>query len=250
MSMAGEKHRAENPSPRGMLVKTMSPAAAKQMRGEIVHVLHEPLPEGRARVLRAAAPGRLAQLTIANGGQIVSARALEAVSAGDEVFVNSRDGTCVKIGTAIKPVPSNLIEEIDVNDKHNRTMYSLHQSGNGDHTPIFMLGDDHLGRIIAYYTKRFLENREKFSSAPNQQDPMLAAMGKKEAWTPDRLVGETTQVLVTLQPYICEATLRGNAVLDVATNCLRSIAKRSDGIDPGPKQIGVDEVPQLEETLP
>lgn len=242
----------------GMIVKTMGPAEAKRIRDgsrpagrEIAYVVEDPLPDGYAKVLRGGGSGTLVQVALEGGGQVFSARALEPLSKGDRVVMRAKDGSCWKpVLEELKPIPSNLIEEIDVNDKHNRTMYSLHQSGNGDHTPIFMLNDEHLARIIAYYTKRFLENREKFSSAPNQQDPMLAAMGKKEAWTPERLVGETTQVLVTLQPYICEATLRGNAALDVATNCLRSIAKRSKGIDPGPKTIGVDEVPQLEETLP
>lgn len=224
---------------------------SKALGSEITYFVEDTLPDGYAKVLRGAGSGMMVQVALEGGGQIFSARALEPLARGDRVVLRAKDGSCWRAGLEdVKPIPSNQIEEIDVNDKNNRTMYSLHQSGNGDHTPIFMLGDEHLDRIITYYTKRFIENREKFSSAPSQQDPMLAAMGKKEAWTPERLVGETTSVLLILQPYICEAAVRSGNVLETATNCLRAITKRTAGVDPGPKQIGVDEVPQLEETLP
>ena len=114
-----------------------------------------------------------------------------------------------------------------------KTMYDSHLDSTGNATPIFMLEDDHLERIIAGKAKQFVNLRAKMSESPASSDPMIAAMGKSQKWSAEQLQANTRLALGDIHPYIAEALVRGNnSLVQASIDAMRLLAKREAKIDP------------------
>lgn len=114
-----------------------------------------------------------------------------------------------------------------------KTMYDSHLDSTGNATPIFMLEDDHLERIIAGKAKQFANLRAKMSESPASSDPMIAAMGKSQKWSAKQLQTNTRLALGDIHPYIAEALVRGNnSLVQASIDSMRILAKRETKIDP------------------
>lgn len=115
----------------------------------------------------------------------------------------------------------------------SKTMYDSHLDSTGNATPIFMLEDDHLERIIAGKAKQFANLRAKMSESPASSDPMIAAMGKSQKWSAEQLQANTRLALGDIHPYIAEALVRGsNSLVQASIDSMRILAKREAKIDP------------------
>ena len=115
----------------------------------------------------------------------------------------------------------------------SKTMYDSHLDSTGNATPIFMLEDDHLERIIAGRAKQFANLRAKMSESPESSDPMIAAMGKSQKWSAEQLQANTRLALSDIHPYIAEALVRGsNSLVQASIDAMRLLAKREAKIDP------------------
>ena len=115
----------------------------------------------------------------------------------------------------------------------SKTMYDSHLDSTGNATPIFMLEDDHLERIIAGKAKQFANLRAKMSESPANSDPMIAAMGKSQKWSAEQLQANTRTTLGDIHPYIAEALVRGsNSLVQASIDSMRILAKREAKIDP------------------
>lgn len=121
-----------------------------------------------------------------------------------------------------------------------RTMYDNHTDAAGNVAPIFMLGNQHLKAIIAYKVDRFVKQRNQTTAAPTVSDPMIVAMGTRQAWAPKELMGRTTSILEDLNPYLQEALVRGGPVAEAATAAMRKLAGRQAGVD-APKMVTTQE---------
>lgn len=121
-----------------------------------------------------------------------------------------------------------------------RTMYDNHTDAAGNVAPIFMLGNQHLKSIIRYKVDRFVKQRNQTTAELAVSDPMIAAMGTRQAWTPKELIGRTTSLLEELNPYLQEALVRGGPVAEAATAAMRTLAGRQAGMEP-PKMLAKQE---------
>ena len=111
-----------------------------------------------------------------------------------------------------------------------RTMYDNHTDAAGNVAPIFMLGNRHLKAIIHYKVNRFVKQRNQTTAAPTVSDPMIVAMGTRQAWAPKELMGRTTSILEELNPYLQEALVRGGTVAAEASTAMQNLAGRHAGI--------------------
>lgn len=128
-----------------------------------------------------------------------------------------------------------------------KTMYDSHIDGQCNSTPIFMLEDEHLERIISGKSKRFSLIRAKMSDEPKNADPMIAAMGKSQKWSAEDLQAHTRETLNELSPYIQEALVRGtNSLTQSCIDAMRLIAKREERVEP-PAEVPAIELESDEE---
>lgn len=128
-----------------------------------------------------------------------------------------------------------------------KTMYDSHLDGQCNSTPIFMLEDAHLERIISGKSKRFSLIRAKMSDEPKNADPMIAAMGKSQKWSAEDLQAHTRETLNELSPYIQEALVRGtNSLTQSCIDAMRMIAKREERVEP-PAEVPAIELESDEE---
>ena len=111
-----------------------------------------------------------------------------------------------------------------------RTMYDNHKDASGNAAPIFMLGNQHLKSIIHYKVNRFVKQRNQTTAAPTVSDPMIAAMGTRQAWTAKELMGRTTALLEELNPYLQEALVRGGTVAAEASTAMQNLAGRENAM--------------------
>ena len=132
------------------------------------------------------------------------------------------------------------------NEMNAKTMYDSHLDSTGNATPIFMLEDDHLERIIAGKAKQFANLRAKMSESPASSDPMIAAMGKSQKWSAEQLQATTRLALGDIHPYIAEALVRGtNSLVQASIDAMRLLAKRDARIDP-PQDLPLIEMEEEE----
>ena len=122
-----------------------------------------------------------------------------------------------------------------------RTMYDNHKDASGNAAPIFMLGNQHLKSIIHYKVNRFVKQRNQTTAAPTVSDPMIAAMGTRQAWTAKELMGRTTALLEELNPYLQEALVRGGTVAAEASTAMQNLAGRIAGVEAPKALIEQDE---------
>lgn len=114
-----------------------------------------------------------------------------------------------------------------------KTMYDSHTDGTGVCTPIFMLEDEHLERIIAGKAKQFANIRAKMSDAPKSTDPMIAAMGKSQKWSAEDLQTHTKSRLLEMHPYIAEALVRSKgSLVQASIDAMQLIANRQERVTP------------------
>ena len=114
-----------------------------------------------------------------------------------------------------------------------KTMYDSHLDSTGNATPIFMLEDSHLERIIAGKAKQFANLRAKMSESPASSDPMIVAMGKSQKWSAEQLQNNTKTTLEDIHPYIAEALVRGNnSLVQASIDAMRLLAKRQERVAP------------------
>lgn len=127
-----------------------------------------------------------------------------------------------------------------------KTMYDSHLDSTGNATPIFMLEDSHLERIIAGKAKQFANLRAKMSESPASSDPMIVAMGKSQKWSAEQLQNNTKTTLEDIHPYIAEALVRGtNSLVQASIDAMQLLAKRNARIDP-PQDIPLIEMEEEE----
>ena len=154
-------------------------------------------------------------------------------SAPNWPMINSQTMKSNEYGTVIiwnQPKTATTTKE---NPLMSKTMYDSHLDSTGNATPIFMLEDDHLERIIAGKAKQFANLRAKMSESPASSDPMIAAMGKSQKWSAEQLQANTRLALGEIHPYIAEALVRGNNnLVQASIDSMRILAKREAKIDP------------------
>lgn len=130
--------------------------------------------------------------------------------------------------------------------KMARTMYDSHLDKSNVATPIFMLEDSHLENIIRVKVSNFVKFRTKYSESPRSEDPMIAALGKVEVWSPEKLALATKTALEDLHPYLAEALVRGNqSIINQAVESMQLLAKRSSRFEmpAAMRMIDVEEDP-------